>query len=260
MALAVCSERLAVERLSFGVLRWSLGKTSEAGALLPPAASAFFSLLGVRNGVRWGRYGFFPSASHLFLGSASSFEPMPTTLPPSVQETLGEQAATDLARWLDEYVQENAVERDEYREVLSGLDVLEEGFSHMEKRFDLMAEHVDDRLDDMKTHVDGRLDEMETRFEQIDERFKQVDERFERLETRMDERFEEQSRQFNERIDAVNERIDGVHDRLDERLGGMDAKLEQMNDRILSMTRWLIGLVALFGSLVTALLAVAQIG
>ena len=221
--------------------------------MLSPAASAFFSLLGVRNGVRWGRYGFFPSASHLFLGSASSFEPMPTTLPPSVQETLGEQAATDLARWLDEYVQENAVERDEYREVLSGLDVLEEGFSHMEKRFDLMAEHVDDRLGDMKTHVDGRLDEMETRFEQVDERF-------ERLETRMDERFEEQSRQFNERIDAVNERIDGVHDRLDERLGGMDAKLEQMNDRILSMTRWLIGLVALFGSLVTALLAVAQFG
>ena len=54
--------------------------------------------------------------------------------------------------------------------------------------------------------------------------------------------------------------IDGVHDRLDERLGGVDAKLDRMNDRILSMTRWLIGLVALFGSLVTALLAVAQFG
>ena len=235
MALAVCSERLALSgyRSAFCVGHW--GRRAKRGALLSPAASAFFSLLGVRNGVRWGRYGFFPSASHLFLGSASSFEPMPTTLPPSVQETLGEQAATDLARWLDEYVQENAVERDEYREVLSGLDVLEEGFSHMEKRFDLMAEHVDDRLgdmktyvdgrldemethvndrlDEMKTHVDGRLDEMETRFEQVDQRFKQVDERFERLETRMDERFEEQSRQFNERIDAVNERIDGVHDR-----------------------------------------------
>ena len=109
---------------------------------------------------------------------------MPTTLPPSVQETLGEQAATDFARWLDEYVQEHAVERDEYREVLSRLDV-------------------------------------------IDERFEQVDQRFESMEVR-----------FNT----------------------MDDKLDRMNDRILSMTRWLIGLVALFGSLVTALLAVAQFG
>ena len=163
---------------------------------------------------------------------------MPTTLPPSVKEHFGEAVAEDFARWLDEYVQENAVERDEYREVLSGLDVLEEGFSHMEKRFDLMAEHVDDRLDDMKTHVDGRLDEMETRFEQVDQRF-------ESMEARMDERFE----QVDQRFEKVDRRFDTV-----------DTKLDRMNDRILSMTRWLIRLVALFGSLVTALLAVAQFG
>jgi hypothetical protein len=43
-------------------------------------------------------------------------------------------------------------------------------------------------------------------------------------------------------------------------IGGTDAKLDRMNDRILSMTRWLIGLVGLFGTLVTVLLAVAQFG
>jgi len=131
---------------------------------------------------------------------------MPTTLPPSVREHFGEAVAEDFAHWLDEYVQENAVERDEYRKVLSRLDV-------------------------------------------IDERFEQVDQRFESLEARMDERFEQ-----------VDQRFDRLETRMDDRFESMDAKLDRMNDRILSMTRWLIGLVALFGSLVTALLAVAQFG
>jgi hypothetical protein len=149
---------------------------------------------------------------------------MPTTLPPSVREHFGEAVAEDFAHWLDEYVQENAVERDEYREVLSGLDVLEEGLNHMDKRFDLLTEHVDERIDHVEETFEARLTGMEERFE---ERFEQVDQRFESMEAR-----------FNT----------------------MDDKLDRMNDRILSMTRWLIGLVALFGSLVTALLAAAQFG
>ena len=138
---------------------------------------------------------------------------MPTTLPPSVREHFGEQTAEAFSEWLDEYVQENAVERDEYREVLSRLDVIDERFEQVDQRFE---------------SLEARMDE---RFEQVDQRFEQVDQRFDRLETRMDDRFE-----------------------------SMDAKLDRMNDRILSMTRWLIGLVAVFGSLVTALLAVAQFG
>ena len=123
---------------------------------------------------------------------------MSTTLPQSVRDSWGEPAAEDFARWLDEYVQEHAVERDEYRKVLSRLDV-----------------------------IDERFEQVDQRFEQIDQRFEQVDSRFESMEAR-----------FNT----------------------VDDKLDRMNDRILSMTRWLIGLVALFGSLVTALLAVAQFG
>ena len=142
---------------------------------------------------------------------------MPTPLPPSVREHFGEQTAEAFSEWLDEYVQEQAVERDEYREVLSRLDVIDERFEQ----------------------VDQRFESLEAR---MDERFDQVDQRFDRLETRMDERFESMEARFDKRFE------------------GMDAKLDRMNDRILSMTRWLIGLVALFGSLVTALLAVAQLG
>jgi archaellum component FlaC len=139
---------------------------------------------------------------------------MPTSLPPSVREQFGEAAAEDFVRWLDETFQQRTVERDEYREVLSRLDVIDERFNRIDERF----EHVDKR------------------FNRIDERFEHVDERFEQIESR----------------------IDRVEDRMDGRFDTMDGKLDRMNDRILSMTRWLIGLLALFGSLITALLAVAQ--
>jgi len=99
--------------------------------------------------------------------------------------------------------------------------------------------------------VIGRLDrvenEMKVRFENVEERLGRIEDRL----TQMDARFDAIHAQMNERFDAMNERLDERSDRIDERLG-------QMNDRILSMTRWLIGLVALFGTMVTVLLAVAQ--
>ena len=149
---------------------------------------------------------------------------MPTSLPQSVRKHLGDQVADDFSRWFEENVQHELVTKDQYREVLSRLDVLEERFDHVEERFDRMEE----RFDRMEEHVEERLDLMEKHFE---ERFEQVDQRFEGMEERLDRRFE-----------------------------GMDEKLDRMNDRILSMTRWLIGLIALFGSLITVLLAIAQFG
>ena len=134
---------------------------------------------------------------------------MPTTLPQSVREHMGEQVAADFSRWFAENVQQELVTNDEYRKVLSRLDVLEERFDHVEERFD----RVDERLDRMK-------------------------ERFDRMEERFENRFEE-----------VNQRFEGI-----------DTKLDRMKDRILSMTRWIIGLIALSGTMVTVLLAVAQFG
>jgi tetrahydromethanopterin S-methyltransferase subunit G len=118
---------------------------------------------------------------------------MPSTLPRTVRDAWGEEAADDFAHWFDENFHQRAVSRDEYREVISRPDVLEERFDHVEERFD----RTDERLD------------------------------------RMGERFE---KRFSE----------------------MDGKLDRMNDRILSMTRWLIGLLVLLGTMVTVLLGVAQ--
>lgn len=118
---------------------------------------------------------------------------MPTTLPESVRESWGESAADDFARWLDEYVQDHAVPRDEYREVLSRLDVLE-------------------------NEVAG----------------------------------------INERLDRMEERFEGRFDQMEERFNQMDQRIDRMHEQMRVMMRWTVGTIALFGTIVTVLLAIAE--
>ncbi len=125
---------------------------------------------------------------------------MPTTLPESVRESWGASAADDFARWLDEYVQDHAVPRDEYREVLSRLDVLENEVAG-----------INDRLDRMEERFEGRFDQMEGRFNQMEERFNQ-----------------------------------------------MDQRIDRMHEQMRVMMRWTVGTIALFGTIVTVLLAIAE--
>lgn len=123
-----------------------------------------------------------------------------TSLSDSVRDSWGKRVADDFSRWLDAYVEERTVHGDEFREVLSRLDVLDTRFDQGGERLDRIEDHLNDR------------------FEQVDERFERVDERF-------------------------------AH---------MNDQLDRMNGQILSMTRWLVGLLALFGTLVTALWSVSQ--
>ncbi len=125
---------------------------------------------------------------------------MPTSIPRSVRQAWGEEAAEDFARWFDQTLHERAVPRDEYREVLSRLDVLEHRMETLEQG--------------------------------------QAEQRRETLELR---------REMNARFDAMNERFDKMNERFD-----------QLRDQMLVMTRWAIGLLALFATAVTALLAIAQ--
>ena len=168
---------------------------------------------------------------------------MPDSFPKSVRETLGEQAADDLSRWIDECIQERAVVRDEYREVLSRLDVLEAEVSGINDRLDRMEERFEsrfERIDDRFAQIEDRFAQIDDRFAQIDGRFDKIDQRFEQQSAQFHQRIEEQGAQFNQRIDKVHERIDRLH--------------EQMRVQ----TRWTVGTIALFGTIVTVLLAIAE--
>ncbi len=129
---------------------------------------------------------------------------MPMTIPQTLQDALGEKAAQDLANWIDQLLQERTVVRDEYREVLSRLDL----FEH-----DVTA---------LKDDVSAVKDDIH------------------QLRTEMNERFDRMYAYMNEHFDRINERFDTLY------------------ERMLVQTRWTVGTIALFGTAVTILLAIAQ--
>jgi flagellar capping protein FliD len=158
---------------------------------------------------------------------------MPTTLPESVRESWGASAADDFARWLDEYVQDHAVPRDEYREVLSRLDVLENEVAGINERLDRMEERFEGRFDHMEERFEGRLDQVEERSEG----------RFDQMEERFEGRFDQMEGRFNQ---------------MEERFNQMDQRIDRMHEQMRVMMRWTVGTIALFGTIVTVLLAIAE--
>ena len=116
---------------------------------------------------------------------------------PRLREVLGEEGVDELVRWLDDRIAERTAPRDEYREVLSRLDILEHDVS------------------DIKVEVRDLRREMNERFDRMNERFDQMNTRFE-------------------------------------------GRFDQMYDRMLVQTRWLIGSLALIGTVVSVLLAIGQ--
>jgi hypothetical protein len=111
---------------------------------------------------------------------------MPVTVPESIRKAWGDEVVADFVPWLETALQARTLSRDEYREVLSRLDVLEHD--------------VKDIKDELKAL----------------------------------------RREMNERFDRMNERFD------------------QMYDRMLIQTRWLIGSLALIGTVISILLAIGQ--
>ena len=118
---------------------------------------------------------------------------MPVRTPETIRRALGDEAVVDFVPWVEEIVAEKAVPRDEYRQVLSRLDILERDVGEI------------------------KAEQRELRREMGEFR-----------------------REVNERFDRMNERFD------------------QMYDRMLVQTRWMVGTIAVFGTLITALLAISR--
>ena len=118
---------------------------------------------------------------------------MAIAAPRILNEALGEKAADALADWIEQLVKERAVPRDEYRQVLSRLDILEHDVAGLKEDVRQVRHEI------------GKLrDEM------------------------------------NQRFDTLNARFDTLY------------------ERMLVQTRWTVGSIVLFGTIITVLLAVAQ--
>jgi len=119
---------------------------------------------------------------------------MALVLPESVQRVLGEEAGRDLVDWLQGLLSERAISREEWRQLLSRLDILEHDVA------------------EVKTEL------------------------------------QELRREMNERFDRMNERFDRMNERFD-----------TMYERLLVHTRWTIGVLSLFGTILAILVAIGQL-
>jgi chromosome segregation ATPase len=160
---------------------------------------------------------------------------MPATFPPEARNDWSEGVADEVAHWIEELVREQAVPRDEYREVLSRLDVVETRLNGLDTRLD---------------ETNARLDRVE---ERLEKRFDKIDQRFERMETR----FEEMQRNNNARFDAINERFDEMNKQTNARFDALHERFDTLNEAMRTQTRWAIGVLALFGTMTTVLMAIA---
>lgn len=142
------------------------------------------------------------------------------TPPPRTTEALGEEVATELAQWITEVFDTFRVRwvtRDEYREILSRMDILEHDMSG------LKAEVLE-----LRRETSARFDAMEERF----------DTRFDYLQSETNARFDRLQSEMNARFDTVNTRIDTIH------------------EVVRSQTRWLIATLIALGGLISVLITI----
>jgi len=109
---------------------------------------------------------------------------------------------------LKQLVEEKAVPRDEYRQVLSRLDVLEHDVADIKENVRELRGEMRSEIGDLRGEIVGLRDEMNRRFVEMERHF--------------------------------------------------EVRLDQMSDRMLVQTRWLIGSIALFGTILTILQAIAH--
>ena len=145
---------------------------------------------------------------------------MDAIVAPSVlREKWGADVVQDLEVWVKEIVRSEGVSRDEYREILSRLDRLEQG-----------QEGLKEEVYQLRGEMSGLRSEMSGLRSEVNERFDRVTEQFDRV---------------TEQFDRVTERFDRMYE-----------QLGRMNERMLSVLKWTVGTIALFGTLISVLLAV----
>ena len=147
-------------------------------------------------------------------------------IPPVLRRAWGDEAADAFAVWFASVLEERAISRDEYRQILSRLDILEHDMA------DLKAD-----VQELRREMNERFDRMSERFDQLR---KEMDERFDQLRREVDERFDQLRRGVDERFDRMNERMD------------------RMYHQMVVQTRWLIGSLVVIGTVISVLLAIAQ--
>ncbi len=143
-------------------------------------------------------------------------------MPDTVQQAWGEAAVRDFTSWIVTILKEQTVPSDEWGQVTTRLGGVEQRLDGVEQRLDAVENRlvvVEHGLDDLK------LDVRDLR--------RTVDERFDRIQ------------------ESFNACFDRMHE-------SNDARFDQLNERIMVQTRWTVGVLALFGTIISIIVGIGQ--
>lgn len=169
---------------------------------------------------------------------------MPVAIPQVVRRAWGEEVVAEFVPWMEErfheIIREKAVPRDEYREVLSRLDALEKDVALIKGELSLTRAELSQGQAQLRAEFNQGQAQLRAEFrEDLSQIRREINERFDRV---------------NEHFDRVNERFDRVNERFDQ----MGARFDEMYHQMVVQTRWLVGALAVIGTMISVLLAIAQ--
>ena len=181
---------------------------------------------------------------------------MAIQVPQTVRRAWGEELVLEFVPWLEQVieektsprlerlVEEKAVPRDGYRQVLSRLDVLEHDVADIKENVRELRREMRGEIGGLRGEIGDLRAEMRGEFGNL---------RGEIGDLRGEMRGE---------IGDLRGEIGGLRDEMNRRFVEMERHFElrfdQMSERMLVQTRWLIGSIALFGTILTILQAIAQ--
>jgi tetrahydromethanopterin S-methyltransferase subunit G len=218
--------------------------------------------------------------------------PAPLQMPRPVREAWGDAATDAFTDWMEVVVLPRVVPRDEYREILSRMDVLESRMDGLDGRMDRLEQAVmqnraefHQRLDGMEAKFDQRLDGLRAEFDQrLDGMGAEFHQRLDGMEAKFDQRLDGLGAKFDQRLDGLgakfDQRLDGLqaefrqelheHRRetriaigelrqeMQEGFRTMYAQMDTLTERMLVQTRWMVGSLTVIGALVTLLLTIGM--
>ena len=162
---------------------------------------------------------------------------IPLQIPLSVRRAWGDEATDAFTEWMEVAVLPHMASRDEHREILSRMDVLESRMDSLERAVLQNRLEFHQRLDGLRAEFKEELGGLRAEFkEELREHRRETRIMFDDLRREMDERF----------------------DRMDERFDRMNERFDRMYERMLVQTRWMIGSLTVIGALVTLLLTVGM--
>jgi len=141
-----------------------------------------------------------------------------------LEEKLGADVVEDLDFLVRGIVSSESVTKDQFGQIIDRIDGLE-------NRIDLL----DERTQNLTNEIAIFRAEVNQRFLSIDQRLdsfrSEIEQRFDSFRSEMEQRFDSFRSDIDQRLDAINERI-------------------------VSSIKWTVGTIALFGTIITVLMAV----